>query len=101
MSSEEQILSDYQANRRKLEDEEDLVKGIARKGQHLIEQAFYDLDVTAKQTQADPQALAFIRQEIMRAQETYDETIVTAKKQLTQKAEDNEQEYRKKMKYYQ
>ncbi|MGK0551818.1 hypothetical protein ACSFB8_06980 [Enterococcus faecalis] len=100
MSSEEQVLSDYQANRRKLEDEEDLVKRVDRKGQHLIEQAFYDLDVTARQSQADPQALAFIRQEIMRAQETYDETIVTIKKQLAQKAEDNELAYREKMKQY-
>jgi len=48
MSSEEQVLSDYQANRRKLEDEEALVKRVDRKGQHLIEQAFYDLDVTAR-----------------------------------------------------
>lgn len=76
--SEDQIIFDYQATREQLESEEDQIR------------SFQDQEV-------DGHGLVFIRNEIYKAQENYENTVNKEKTKWLQKMEDNELIYRKKI----
>lgn len=72
MGLEEEFASEYKNNRRQLEEEEEFIKTFKRKGDQALEQAYHELSIQTRNNDLDAQTIAFIRQEIFKAQEDYE-----------------------------
>ena len=94
--SQEQIISDYQTNRRQLEAAEDNIRYLQRQGQQAVDRA---IQVIARRL--GPQALgeqsAYLQRDLRQAQETYDEIVKQEKRRLQHALDDNERDFRQKM----
>lgn len=97
MKSEEQVMLDYQNNRRRLEVEEDRIQSFNRKGERVIDSAYQDLEFDLRNNELDRQDMAIIQQEINRAQEKFNETLQQEKRTIRQKLEDSEVEYKQEL----
>lgn len=97
MSPEEQLILDYKTKRINIENEEDQIKKIQKNGEQEIEELVYELDTRLRNEELDGQTLSILRQELNKAQESYNEVIRSEKRKCIQKLEDNELDYRKKL----
>lgn len=97
MGLEEDFASEYKNNRRQLEEEDEFIKTFKRKGDQALEQACHELSIQARNNDLDAQKIAFIRQEIFKAQEDYEEIIGQERKNVIQRLDNNELEYRQKL----
>lgn len=97
MTLEDQIIQDYKMICQQLENDEDLVRSFKRTGARGIEQAFRELNIFEQNNDVDPAITTWMRQEILKTQEAYNETLGYEQKKLLQKLEDNEQDYRRKL----
>ena len=97
MTLEDQIIQDYKVICQQLENDEDLVRSFKRTGENKIEQAFRELNIHEQNNDVDPAITTWMRQEIYKTQEAYNETLGYEQKKLLQKLEDNEQDYRRKL----
>lgn len=97
MGLEEDFASEYKNNRRQLEEEEEFIKTFKRKGDQALEQSYHELSIQARNNDLDAQTIAFIRQEIFKAQEDYEEIIGQERKNVIQRLDNNELEYRQKL----
>lgn len=95
--SEEDIISDYQNSRRQLEETEDQIRFLQRKGQQETESAIQEMNSRLRHQAVDGQAVSFIQQEMYRAQETFDEIANQEKRKCLQKLEENELNNRQKL----
>lgn len=100
MTPEDQVILDYKVIRQRLEDDEDLVKSFKKRGESEIEQTFRELDRLLQNNEVDTAIQKWMRQEIINTQEQYNETIRYEQKRLIQRLEDNEQDYRRKLKQF-
>ena len=94
--SQDQIISDYQTNRRQLEAAEDAIRYLQRQGEQAVDRA-----IQAITRRLGPQALgeqeAYLQRDLRQAQETYDEIVNQEKRRLQRALDDNERTYRQKM----
>ena len=94
--SQEQIISDYQTNSRQLEAAEDAIRYLQRQGEQAVDRA-----IQAITRRLGPQTLseqaAYLQRDIRQAQETYDEIVKQEKRRLQQALDDNERDFRQKM----
>lgn len=97
MTLADQIIQDYKVARQQLENDEDLVKSFKRTGENEIEQALRELTILEQNNDVDPAITTWMRQEIFKTQEAYNETLGYEQKKLLQKLEDTEQDYRRKL----
>ncbi|SBO16855.1 hypothetical protein [Carnobacterium divergens] len=97
MGLEEEFASEYKNNRRQLEEEEEFIKTFKRKGDQALEQAYHELSIQTRNNDLDAQTIAFIRQEIFKAQEDYEEIIGQERKNVIQRLDNNELEHRQKL----
>ncbi|MCJ1989435.1 hypothetical protein [Pseudolactococcus carnosus] len=95
--SEEEIISAYQNTRRQLEDAEDQIRYLQRKGEQETESAIQEMNSRLRHQALDGQAVSFIQQEMYRAHETFDDIANQEKRKSLQKLEDNELNYRQKL----
>ncbi len=94
MHPEEHLILAYKTKRANLENEEDQIQKFQRKGDLEIEQLVYELDTSLRNQELDGHAVSLLRQELYKAQESYNE-IIRKKHKCHQKLEDNEIDYRK------
>ncbi|MGX7046371.1 hypothetical protein ACWN83_05025 [Pseudolactococcus plantarum] len=94
--SQEQIISDYQTNRRQLEAAEDAIRYLQRQGEQAVDRA-----IQAITRRLGPQTLseqaAYLQRDLRQAQETYDEIVNQEKRRLQQALDANDQDFRQKM----
>ena len=95
MHPEEHLILAYKTKRANLENEEDQIQKFQRKGDLEIEQLVYELDTSLRNQELDGHAVSLLRQELYKAQESYNEIIRKEKHKCRQKLEDNELDYRK------
>ena len=95
MHPEEHLILAYKTKRANLENEEDQIQKFQRKGDQEIEQLVYELDTSLRNQELDGHAVSLLRQELYKAQESYNEIIRKEKHKCHQKLEDNEIDYRK------
>ena len=97
MTLADQITQDYKMICQQLENDEDLIKSFKITGEREIEQAFRELNIFEQNNDVDPAITTWLRQEIYKTQDAYNETLGYEQKKLLQKLEDNEQDYRRKL----
>lgn len=95
--SEEDIISDYQNTRRQLEETEDQIRYLQRKGEQETESAIQEVNSRLKHQALDGQAVSFIHKEMYRAHEIFDDIANKEKRKCLQKLEDNELNYHQKL----
>lgn len=94
--SQEQIISDYQTNRRQLETAEDDIFNLQRQGEQAVDRAIQTI-ARRLGSQALGEQAAYLQRDIRQAQETYDEIVKQEKRRLQQALDDNERDFRQKM----
>ena len=97
MVQEEQIIMDYQNNRRQLESDEELLHNFKKRGEQALEQAYQNLDMKLRNDKLDHQAVSYLKQELIKVQNSYDEIINHEQKSLLKKLENNELNYQEKL----
>ena len=89
MTLADQIIQDYKMICQQLENDEDLIKSFKITGEREIEQAFRELNIFEQNNDVDPAITTWLRQEIYKTQDEYNETLLYEQKKLLQMLEDN------------
>lgn len=89
----EELQTDYQRKRRKLEEEEDLLRSFKRKGEVVAEQAEQRLRQSLNRLALNNEPLLEARKNYQRAEEHYQTTLATERRQLLKKMDDLERVY--------
>ncbi|MDN6029872.1 MAG: hypothetical protein L0I13_02345 [Lactococcus plantarum] len=94
--SQEQIILDYQTNRRQLEAVEDDIRYLQRQGEQAVDRAIQTIA-----RRLGPQALGeqadYLQRDLRQAKETYDEIVNQEKRRLQHALDENERTYRQNM----
>lgn len=95
MTTQDQILADYQKKQQELDEQEESLKSYKIKGAQIIEETFYDIqhDVFGEEDNLD--ILYQARMELEHLEMTYQETLAKKMKTLNNQREENEWNYRK------
>lgn len=93
MDKEEQLRKDYQQTRIRLEDQEDDIKALQRKGQKIAEEAYSELHYILSDSSENDDSLNEARIELTHLEEDLLAELNREKKKLIQQ-EDAEQQYK-------
>ncbi|WP_413517720.1 hypothetical protein [Carnobacterium maltaromaticum] len=94
MDKEEQLRRDYQQTRIRLEDQEDDIKALQRKGQKIAEEAYSELHYVLSDRSENDDSLNEARIELTYLEEDLLAELNREKKKLIQQQEDAEQQYK-------
>lgn len=94
MNKEEQLRKDYQQTRIRLEDQEDDIKALQRKGQKIAEEAYSELNYILSDRSENDDSLNEARIELTYLEEDLLAELNREKKKLIQQQEDAEQQYK-------
>ncbi|WP_157455684.1 hypothetical protein [Carnobacterium maltaromaticum] len=98
MDKEEQLRKDYQQTRIRLEDQEDDIKALQRKGQKIAEEAYSELYYILSDRSENDDSLNEARIELTYLEEDLLAELNREKKKLIQQQEDAEQQYKSDLK---
>lgn len=97
MDKEEQLLNEYQNNRRKLEEQEEDIKKLQRQGQQLSEETYSEIRYLVSDIAEDSEPLENARKELFRLEEDLMLSLEQEKKKIVTEQEEAEQRYRKEL----
>ncbi|PZL72164.1 hypothetical protein CI088_11185 [Enterococcus plantarum] len=98
MDKEEQLLKEYQNNRRKFEEQEDDIKKFQRQGQQIADETYSEIRFLLSDISEDDEVLNMARIELANLEEEFMMNIDKEKKKLLNRQEEEEQRYRKELK---
>lgn len=97
MDKEEQLLKEYQNNRRKFEEQEDDIKKFQRQGQQIADETYSEIRFLLSDISEDDEVLNDARMELSRLEEELMMTLDKEKKKILNRQEELEQGYRKEL----
>ncbi|WP_206911619.1 hypothetical protein IGL98_000937 [Enterococcus sp. DIV0840] len=97
MDKEEQLLKEYQNNRRKFEEQEDDIKKFQRQGQQIADETYSEIRFLLSDISEDDEVLNDARIELANLEEGFMMNIDKEKKKLLNRQEEEEQRYRKEL----
>lgn len=97
MDKEEQLLKEYQNNRRKFEEQEDDIKKFQRQGQQIADETYSEIRFLLSDISEDNEVLNDARIELANLEEEFMVNIDKEKKKLLNRQEEEEQRYRKEL----
>ncbi|MDZ5760725.1 hypothetical protein RAK27_18950 [Carnobacterium maltaromaticum] len=98
MDKEEQLRKDYQQTRIRLEDQEDDIKALQRKGQKIAEEAYSELNYILLDRSENDDSLNEARIELTYLEEDLLAELNREKKKVILQQEDAEQQYKSDLK---
>lgn len=98
MDKEEQLLKEYQNNRRKLEEQEDEIKKFQRQGQQIADETYAEIRFLVSDMNEGDEVLKAARIELAKLEEEFMMNLDKEKKKLLNRQDEEEQRYRKELK---
>lgn len=94
MDKEEQLLKNYQMDRRKLENQEDDIKNTQKKGQQMADEAYSEIRYLLSGSEQSNEILNEAHQELSRLEENFMSALIHERKKLMNKQDESGQAYR-------